>query len=106
MNVTKILDRIDQSIRLRDKLLLILSESSIDSEWVEDEVNIALQEERRRNRTVLFPITLDTAVFDTSEAWAAKVRNRHIGDFKGWKNLDAYQKGFDRLMRDLKASEE
>jgi hypothetical protein len=44
-------DAIDQPIRLRDKLLLILSKSSIASEWVEDEVNKvlcgrAIQEER------------------------------------------------------------
>ena len=57
----KILDRIDQSIRLRDKLLLILSDNSIESEWVEDEVNIALEEERKRKKTVLFPIRLDSS---------------------------------------------
>jgi len=32
-------DAIDEAIRLRDKLLLILSKASIASEWVEDEVN-------------------------------------------------------------------
>jgi hypothetical protein len=39
----RIRDRIDESIRLRDKLLLILSESSIASEWVEHEVESALE---------------------------------------------------------------
>ncbi len=29
-------------------------------------------------------------------------RTRHIGDFKVWKNHDAYQKIFDRLLCDLK----
>jgi hypothetical protein len=37
----KIRDEIDAAIRLRDKLLLILSEHSIKSDWVEDEVTIA-----------------------------------------------------------------
>nr|MDQ3820099.1 toll/interleukin-1 receptor domain-containing protein [Acidobacteriota bacterium] len=46
----KIRDRIDESIRLRDKLLLILSEHSIASEWVEHEVESALEEERQRGR--------------------------------------------------------
>jgi hypothetical protein len=32
----KILDEIDTAIRLRDKVLLILSERSIKSDWVED----------------------------------------------------------------------
>ena len=39
-------DTIDEAIRLREKLLLILSKASIASEWVEDEVNKAYAEER------------------------------------------------------------
>jgi hypothetical protein len=30
---------------------------------------------------------------------------RHIGDFRRWKDHDAYQKSFARLLRDLKASD-
>ena len=77
----KIWDEIDAAIRLRDKVLLILSEHSIESDWVEDEVTKAFEEERKRGQTVLFPIRLDDAVMDTNEAWAAKLRARHIGDF-------------------------
>jgi hypothetical protein len=100
----KIRDRIDQSIRLHDKLLLILSEHSINSDWVEDEVEAAYEQERIRGKIVLFPIGLDTAVMDTDKAWAAKLRrSRHIGDFTKWKNHDSYQKVFDRLLKDLKA---
>ncbi|MFZ0725589.1 MAG: toll/interleukin-1 receptor domain-containing protein [Desulfobacterales bacterium] len=102
----KIRDRIDQSISIHDKLLLILSEHSINSEWVEDEVEAAYEQERNRGKTVLFPIRLDSAVEDTDKAWASKLRrSRHIGDFTKWKDHDAYQKAFDRLMRDLKAEE-
>ena len=93
-----------RQIRLRDKLLLILSEHSIESRWVKDEVEAAYEEEDRRGETVLFPIRLDNAVMDTAEAWAAKLRRqRHIGDFTDWKDHDAYQSAFDRLLRDLKA---
>ena len=95
---------IDSAIRLRDKLLLILSERSIESQWVKDEVEAAYEEEDRRGKTILFPIRLDDAVMDTSEAWAAKLRRqRNIGDFTDWKDHDAYQSAFDRLLRDLKA---
>jgi hypothetical protein len=97
----KILDEIDSAIRLRDKVLLILSEHSIKSDWVEDEVTKAFEEERKHNKTVLFPIRLDDAVMDTDEAWAAKLRNRHIGDFTRWKEHDEYQKSFARVLRDL-----
>ena len=46
----KILDEIDAAIRLRDKVLLILSEHSIKSGWVEDEVSKAFAEERKRGQ--------------------------------------------------------
>ena len=97
----KILDEINVAIRLRDKVLLILSEHSIKSGWVEDEVTKAFEEERKRGQTVLFPIRLDDAVMDTDEAWAAKLRARHIGDFRRWKEHDEYQKSFARVLRDL-----
>jgi hypothetical protein len=103
----RIRDRIDESIRLRDKLLLILSESSIASEWVEHEVESALEEERRKGHTILFPIRIDDAVMESGKAWAALIRrSRNIGDFTGWKNHDSYQKAFSRLLRDLKAGEQ
>ena len=38
--------------------------------------------------------------------WPALIRNtRHIGDFRNWKDYDAYQQAFGRLLRDLKAEE-
>jgi TIR domain len=99
----KILDTLDEAIRLRDKVLLVLSEASIASEWVEDEVTKAFEEERQRGGVVLFPIRLDDIVLETKEAWAAKLRRgRHIGDFRAWKDHDAYQKALDRVLRDLR----
>jgi hypothetical protein len=100
----KILDEIDAAIRLRDKVLLILSEHAIKSDWVEDEVKTAYEEERKRGQTVLFPIRLDDVVMDTKEAWATKLRaDRNIGDFRRWKDNDAYAESFERVMRDLVA---
>jgi hypothetical protein len=99
----KILDGIDAAIRVRDKILLVLSEHSIGSEWVEDEVTAGFEEERKRRQTVLFPIRLDDAVLTTGEAWAAKLRARNIGDFRRWKDHDTYKQSLDRVLRDLKA---
>lgn len=95
-------DAIDKAIRLRDKLLLILSEQSIASNWVEDEVNKAFAEERARGFTVLFPVRIDNSVFNTEKPWACKLRDqRNIGDFTAWKDHDAYQISLSRLLRDL-----
>jgi len=100
----KIRHAIDSAIRLRDKLLVILSETSVNSQWVETEVETAMEEERERGEPVLFPVRIDDAVMETKAPWARMLRReRHIGDFTGWKNHDSYQKAFERLLRDLKA---
>ena len=86
-------------------MLLILSEHSIDSDWVEDEVTTAFEEERKRKKIVLFPIRLDDSVMTTEEAWAAKLRaSRNIGDFRHWKDHDKYLKSPERVLRDLAVS--
>jgi uncharacterized protein YjbI with pentapeptide repeats len=100
----KIRPSIDESIYISDKLLLVLSQHSIASWWVEQEVETALAKEHKENRVVLFPIRLDKTVMDTEGSWPALISNtRHIGDFTGWKEHDAYQKALGRLLRDLKA---
>ena len=84
--------------------MVVLSEPSVQSRWVEREVNAAREREDRENRTVLFPIRIDEAVMNAPQPWAADIRRtRHIGDFCRWKDHDAYQKAFERLMRDLRA---
>ena len=99
----KIFDALDEAIRLREKVLLILSEGAIASDWVEGEVTRALDEERTRKQVVLFPVRIDDALMQTSEAWARLLRGqRNIGDFTRWKEHDSYQSSFDRLMRDLR----
>lgn len=99
----KIRERIDEAIHLQDKLLLLLSEYSIASTWVANEVEAALEKEQRQGREVLFPVRLDDAVMQTSRAWAATLRRtRHIGDFTTWTDPQSYQSAFDRLLCDLK----
>ncbi len=95
--------RIDESIRLYDKLLLILSEHSVKSPWVETEVETAFEKEHKSGKLTLFPVKLDNTVMEADQAWASDIRRmRHIGDFTSWKEHDEYQKGFTRLLRDLK----
>lgn len=100
-------DAIYKAIKTHDKLLLVCSAASVESEWVEDEVNAALAEERGRGEPILFPIRIDDAVMGTGEPWAVRIRNsRHIGDFTRWSHTDAYEKSLERLLRDLLAANE
>ena len=85
----------------------MLSAHSVNSKWVEHEVEAALAEELQPDRKtkMLFPIRLDNAVMETDVDWAYRIRQtRHIGDFIKWKDHDTYQKASDRLLRDLKTA--
>jgi uncharacterized protein YjbI with pentapeptide repeats len=98
--------RIDETIRLYDKLLLVLSKTSVTSQWVEEEVEIALARERQQKTTILFPVRIDNTVMTLETGWPALIRNtRNIGDFRRWKTHGVYQQAFERLLRDLKAAE-
>jgi hypothetical protein len=60
----------------------VLSQHSVASQWVVQEVESALAKERKEDRTVLFPIRLDEAVSKMEGGWPTLIRNtRHIGGF-------------------------
>ena len=110
----KLHEQIDEAIRLHDKLLLILSPHSMESEWVKTEIAKARKREVRDQRRVLFPIRL--APFETLRDWecfdadtgkdsAREIREYFIPDFSNWKNHDSYEEAFQRLISDLKASD-
>jgi uncharacterized protein YjbI with pentapeptide repeats len=101
-------ERIEEAIRIYDKLVIILSEHSVSSSWVEDEVRAAQEKEERFKheqhliKEVLFPVKIDPAIDQASIQWAARLRrSRHIGNFLDWKQHDSYQKALQRLLRDL-----
>ena len=89
------------SIRLHDIVLLVLSKSSIDSDWVDYELEKALQKEVDEARDVLCPVALD-------DAWEAKtsgpshwrrVREKLVLDFS---DPEAFDAEFDKLLEGLK----
>jgi uncharacterized protein YjbI with pentapeptide repeats len=108
----KIHEQIDEAIRIYDRLLLILSEHSMNSEWVKTEIAHARQKEVNEKRQVLFPISLapfekirDWKCFDadTGKDSAREIRDYFIPDLSNWKDRESYQEAFQRLVRDLKA---
>jgi hypothetical protein len=93
---------IEDAISLHDKLLVILSEHSVNSDWVQEEVESCFERERRQERNILFPIRIDNAILDTNRAWVAAIRRqRQIGDFTGWKDPTTFRDSFNKLLRDL-----
>lgn len=110
----KLHEQIDQAIRVYERVLLILSLHSMNSEWVKTEIAKARKREAEQKKQVLFPLRLvsfetirDWECFDadTGKDSAREIREYFIPDFSDWKNQDEYQKAFGLLMRDLKAGD-
>jgi uncharacterized protein YjbI with pentapeptide repeats len=110
----KIHEQIDEAIRVYDRLLLILSEESMKSSWVDTEIAKARKRESKEGRQMLFPVRLvdfetlrDWECFDadTGKDSAREIREYFIPDFSRWKDHDSYKKAFDRLLKDLTAKD-
>ena len=108
----KLHEQIDVAIRLHERLLLILSPQSINSEWVQTEIAKARMREIKEGKRVLFPIRLNIT-FEQLQDWecfdadrgkdsAREIREYYVPDFTNWKDHDKYQEEFKKLLRDLK----
>ena len=111
----KIHEQLDAAIRLHDKLLLVVSEHSMNSEWVRTEIRKARKREVKEGKRVLFPIRLvpferlqewEVPDSDTGKDMAVEVREYYVPDFTTWKDHDRFEAEYKKLLRDLQASAE
>ena len=105
-------EQIESAIRIHDKLLLVLSEESMQSNWVARELRWASKKERQEGKRILFPIRL--VPFERICEWqlndsvsgndlAEEVRQYFVPDFTNWKDQDAFESSYKNLFRDLRA---
>lgn len=98
-------EQIAKAIQVHDKVLLVLSEASVQSHWVKLEVRNALRVERDRDTTMLFPIRPDESVLEVSGVKEIdRLKEKYIGDFSDWQDQSRYRRAFSRLVRDLAIS--
>ena len=106
----KLHEQIDEAIRLYDKLLLVLSENSMQSEWVRTEIYRARKRELQENCRVFLPYRFgiadsikDWEYFDadTGKDLAREIGEYYIPDFSNWKDRDRFEAAFGRLVKDL-----
>lgn len=106
----KVHEQIESAINNHEKLLLVLSENSMKSEWVKSEIANARLREVNENTRILFPIRLvefekvkEWRCFDadTGKDSAREVREYHIPGFEKWENDELYSRSFNRLLNDL-----
>lgn len=111
----KIHDEVSQAISSFDRLLLILSETSMNSEWVKTEIRKARRREVEEGRRVLFPIALvpiarikEWECFDSDigKDLAVEVREYLIPDLSGWRDADLFDEQTTMIVEGLRASDE
>jgi uncharacterized protein YjbI with pentapeptide repeats len=109
----KLHEQIDTAIKVYDKLLILLSPDSLQSKWVMTELRKARKAEGKTGKRKLFPMRLvdyptltDWECFDSDSGTdlATEVREYFIPDFSNWKNHDAFEAAFARLLKDLRQS--
>jgi hypothetical protein len=102
---SKLHDQVDEAIRIYDKLLIILSENSMQSDWVKEEILKARKKEKKSERQVLFPIRIcdfqrlsDWTFYDEGKDMGREVREYFIPDFSTWKDHDLFEVEFRKLL--------
>ena len=100
-----------EAIQVHHVVIFVLSTDSIESDWVEHELEMAHDKETKERRPVLCPIALDGA-------WKAKVtagdgpgdpslglwrtvKRNHAVDFAGWETY-AFEEAFEKLVGGLR----
>ena len=107
-------EQVMSAISKQKRVILILSEHSINSGWVETEVLHSIKSEPDGLRK-LFPIR--AVDFEKIRSWilfdadsgkdlARHVRSFFIPDFSNWRDEDAFLIAVERLVKDLRANPE
>lgn len=95
--------QVDRAIRLNPTVLLVLSESAVESDWVEHEVRLARRLEKETGRDILCPVALDGSWKECR--WPERLREQieeyNILDFSGWQDVNTFDRVYRRLIEGL-----
>ena len=105
-NGDRVQQNIEQSIRIHEKQILVLSKNSLMRHWVEKEIENANEKALKKKKNILIPVRTDAAALESEQAWAVDLRRSgDILNFADWKKPDAYQKTLKHLLALLKADQ-
>ena len=103
MKAGRVEKQIDRAIRQNPTVLLVLSENSLSSDWVEHEVRTARGLEKDMGRDVLCPVALDDSW--KSSLWPKRIMEQvmeyNILDFSAWEDDSKFDGMFRKLIDGL-----
>jgi hypothetical protein len=103
-------DQMDYAIQMQDKLLLILSNTSMNSHWVKEKIQKACDRGVNENRRVLYPIGIcppeELANWEEIDPNSGTDSASEIGEyfipiFSNWTDHYSYRQVFSEFIRDL-----
>ena len=102
----KVQHNIEQSIRIHEKQILVLSKNSLTRRWVEKKIENAIEKAKKKKKNILIPVRTDTAPSESTQAWMIDLRKSgEILNFADWVKPDAYQKTLKQLLAILKTDD-
>ena len=93
-------------------MILVCSKESLDSWWVDQEMNRIFKKEREYQRAkgvklnLLIPITIDDEIRKWKGAKAESIRDKFIGDFTAWEDEEEFEKALNKLIEALNVDRE
>jgi len=95
--------QVDRAIRLNPTVLLVLSENSVRSDWVQHEARLARELEKDLRRDVLCPIALDGSWEDCGwpERLLEQIKEYKILDFSNWQDRTHFTRVYKSLVEGL-----
>ena len=91
-------ERISQAIQSMDFVIVIMSENSINSYGVKEEIRTA--QLFNLDKVKILPIRIDPISFSDIPIF---LRSRHILDFVGWENNKKFDERISKLVSDITA---
>ena len=95
---------IDRGISLKPTVLLVLSKHAIESDWVEFEVDKAVEYSKEHSRDVLCPVALDAAWLERtrmSGQLRTQIKKYVVLDFSRWMDERMFAAQFRKLFDGL-----
>ena len=104
--------QISKAIGRDDKLILVLSDHSMASDWIAQELKSLREQEKQERRRLLFPVSLSNPAM--IQSWtlmepgsfvnlAKELRKHPIPNFNDWHHEASYQTALKQLLRDIKS---
>ena len=102
--------QVSQAIGPRDKLILVLSEDSMGSDWIMEEIQASLEIEKKEQRRLIHPVALANP--SLIQSWtlmepgtfinlARELRQYPIPNFHDLHHEPSYESAFGSLLQDL-----